>query len=81
MVAEDPQHWHLFQDAAVPRNGRRIHSHEADDLRRVADAMQKAGADLSASDRRALAAACERAETFDGLPVKWRERIVAMEKA
>jgi len=48
--------------------------------RRVAAAMQAAGADLTISDRRELAKACERAETFEALPPKWRERILTIEQ-
>jgi hypothetical protein len=49
--------------------------------RRVAAAMQKAASDLSLSDRAALAKAVERAETWARLPVKWRRRVAAIERA
>ena len=47
--------------------------------RRVAAAMHMAGADLSLSERGALAGACERAETFNALPAHWRLRILRIE--
>lgn len=48
--------------------------------RRVATAMHVAGSDLSIRDRFALAAACERAETFENLAPKWQRRVEEIEK-
>lgn len=43
--------------------------------RRSPAAMNRAGSLMSPDQRRALAKACERAETFTGLAKKWQKMI------